>query len=188
MSDEPAIRAPMPEGVTLEQGADGLCIRYRWFSPRYLFMILFCVVWDGFLVFWYRTALAHPSPGNIALWFPIAHVGAGIGLTYWTLAGFLNHTTVQVSSGQLSVRHGPLPWPGGRTLPAGDIAQVYREEIARSTRSGTSTSYRLSAVTHDERKRKLLTCSSADVALYVEQEVERCLGIADRRVAGEMPK
>jgi len=188
MSDEPAIRAPMPENVTLEQEADGLRLTYRWFSPKYLVFVLFCIAWDAFLVFWYRTALAHPSPGDIALWFPIAHVGVGLGLSYWTLAGFVNRTTVRVSSSQLTIRHGPLPWLGGRSLPASEVAQVYREEITRSSRRGTSTTYRLSAVTRDDRKRRLLTCDSADVALYVEQEVERCLGIADRRVAGEMPK
>jgi hypothetical protein len=188
MSEDAEIRAPMPENVTLEHEADGLRVSYRWFSAKYLFMILFCAVWDGFLVFWYRMALAHPSPGSVMLWFPVVHVVAGLGITYSTLAGLVNRTTVRASNNELTIRHGPLPWFGERTIPASEIAQIYREQIMSTSRNGTSTTYRLSAVLHDDRKRKLLTCDSADVALYLEQEVERYLGIADRRVAGEMPK
>ena len=188
MTDDVAIKAPMPENVSVQQEADGLRLSYRWFSWKYLFFALFCLVWDGFLVFWYRIALAHPSPDNIALWFPVVHVAIGIGLTYWTLAGFLNRTVVRVSTSEVTIRHGPLPWFAQKPVPASEIGQLYREEITRSTRNGTSTQYRLSAVLRDGRKRKLLTCDSPDVALFVEQEAERYLGIADRHVAGEMPK
>ena len=188
MSEDDAIRAPMPENVTLEHEADGLRLGYRWFSPKYIFLLLFCVAWDGFLVFWYRTALEHPSPSDIALWFPIAHVGVGLGLTYSTLAGFVNRTTVRVSNSQLTIRHGPLPWFGERTIPASEVSQIYREQTTSSSGNGTTTRYRLSAVLRNEQKRSLLTCESADIALYLEQEVERYLGIADRHVVGEMPK
>lgn len=188
MSEDAAIRAPRPENVSVTQEVDGLRIRYRWLSAKYVFLILFCMAWDGFLIFWYRIALTNPSPGNIMLWFPIAHVGVGIGLTYSTLAGLVNHTSVRVSNNELTIRHGPLPWFGGRTIPASEVGQIYREELTSTTRNGTTTRYRLSAVLRDERKRTLLTCDSADTALFVEQEAERYLGIADRRVAGEMRK
>jgi hypothetical protein len=122
------------------------------------------------------------------VWFPVVHVAVGIGVTYWTLARLVNHTTVRLSSGQLTIRHGPLPWAGGGTLSSGDLAQLYREEVLHRSRNGVRASYRLSAVLHDQSKRRLLTCDAADTALYVEQQVERYLGIADRRVAGEMPK
>ncbi len=187
MSDQ-AARAPRPENVTVTQEVDGLRLEYRWFSAKYIFLILFCIAWDGFLIFWYSVALTNPSPGNIMIWFPIAHVGVGIGLTYSTLAGIVNSTTVRVSNNQLAIRHGPLPWFGGRAIAASEIGQIYREEITSSGRNGSTTRYRLSAVLRDESKRTLLTCDSADTALFVEQEAERYLGIADRRVAGEMRK
>ena len=188
MSDDGAMAAPRPDNVTLTQEADGIRIAYRWFSWRYVFLLAFCVFWDGFLVFWYHLVLAQPSRDNVMLWFPLIHVAVGLGLTYATLAGFVNRTSVRASTGELSVRHGPLPWLAPRPVPASDVAQLFREEILRTGRGGTTARYRLSAVLRNGRKRKLFTCESADVILYVEQEAERYLGIADRRVTGEMPR
>jgi hypothetical protein len=185
-----ALRAPRPGNVTIDQEADALRLAYRWFSPKYVFMAFFCVAWDGFLLFWYGIALSQKTGmGNIMIWFPIAHVAAGIGITYSTLAGFLNRTVVRVSSTAVTVRHGPLPWFGQKSVAASDIGQVYRQQVVTTgSRGGSSVTYRLSVATHDQRKIDLLSCDSADTALFVEQEVERYLGIGDRRVAGEMPK
>ena len=56
--------------------------------------------------------------------FPIAHVAVGVGLTYYTVAGFVNSTVLRVSEGQLAVRQGPFPWPGNRTLHTSDLDQL----------------------------------------------------------------
>jgi hypothetical protein len=189
MADD-GLRAPRPGNVTIDQEADALRLAYRWFSAKYVFMAFFCVAWDGFLVFWYGIALSQKvGLGNFMIWFPIAHVAVGIGITYSTLAGFVNRTVVRVSSSAVTVRHGPLPWLGQKSVAASDIGQVYRQQlISTSSRGGSSVSYQLSVATHDQRKIDLLKCDSSDTALYIEQEVERYLGIGDRPVAGEMPK
>ena len=188
MSEDASIRAPMPENVTLEHEADGLRVSYRWFSPKYVLLLLFCAVWGSIVVVWYRTAFGSLAHDDIVRWFPLLHVAVGLHLAYATLAGFVNHTTVRATSSQLTVRHGPVPWFGGRTIPTSEIAQLYREAITSTLNDQTKTRYRLSAVLRDERKKKLLTCDSGDVALYIEQDVEHQLGIAARHVAGEMPK
>ncbi len=75
---------------------------------------------------------------------------------------------------------GPLPWLGNMKIPAGEI---------RQRRGGTSTRYHLNAITGQNRKLCLVRdVPAADVALYLEQEIEKALGIEDRKVAGEMPK
>ncbi len=169
--------------------AGGLTLIYTWFRPLYVLMLFFCIFWDGFLVFWYRTALAHPSPGSIMLWFPLLHVGVGVGITYSTIAGFLNRTRVTVNAGEVTIRHGPLPWIGNRNVPAGEIRQLFREETISTGRSGSSATYHLNAITRENRKLRLIRgIPAADVALYLEQEIEKALGIEDRKVAGEMPK
>ena len=76
---KPVLDAPLPQGLLVQHEADGLCLSYRWFSPKHLFMAAFCVFWDGFLVFWQNTALENPGPSNVLLWFPLLHVGVGIG-------------------------------------------------------------------------------------------------------------
>lgn len=185
-----ALEAPRPERVVETRDERGLTLTYRWFTPAHLFMLFFCIFWDGFLVFWYGIALTRGAgPTDVMLWFPLLHVAVGVGLTYSTLAGFLNRTSLVVGNGELVVRHGPIPWFGNRTVSSTDLRQVYREETLSHSRRGRRASYHLSAVTLDNRKLRVLSnVPGADVALYVEQALERALGLEDRKVAGEMPK
>jgi hypothetical protein len=195
-------RAPVPMPVGLEIVEDGggrredggyrdapggggkLVIARRWFSARLFFMVFFCIAWDGFLVFWYTHV---HGAGFIAVLFPIAHVAAGIGITYATIAGFVNRTWIVVDGGTLRIRHAPLPWLGNRILDASDLEQLYCKEVrSTSSNSGTSTSYTLAAVLKGGRQVQLLkSLPQADQALFIEQRVEDRLGIVDVPVGGE---
>jgi hypothetical protein len=186
-AEEP-IKAPMPENITVEQQADGLRLSYRWFSGKFVFLALFCFVWDAFLVFWYTTALTQ-NANIIMLIFPVLHVAVGLALTYYTLAGFYNRTFISVGRGTLSIQHRPMPWFGNRTLQASDIAQLYTEQITASGKNGPRVTYQLSAVSLENRKIKLLAgLDSPDSARFIERQIEDWLGIKDRRVEGELPK
>jgi hypothetical protein len=193
MSDSrsaPPMEAPLPERVTVTRDAGILTITYRWFRALHLYFLLFCIFWDGFLVFWYTNVVRHTDggPSKIGLWFPFFHVAVGIGLTYYTLAGLANRTRVVVQSGEIVIQHGPLPWFGNLRIRADGIHQLYREESFSRGR-GAGASYHLNAITRDHRKLPLIRwVPEADLALYLEQEIEKSLGIEDRRVAGEMPK
>ena len=185
----PSLDVPLPDHVKLSHEGADLVLDVRWFRPVHLGMLLFAIFWDAFIVFWYRQALAHPSPGDIALWFPLLHVGVGLGITYSAITGLVNHTTVTVGSGAVDVKLGPLPWWGAKRVEASDIVQVFGEESISRTRSGASMSYHLNAITRDQRKIRLASSlGGKDVALFLEQEVERALGIADRKVPGELSK
>lgn len=176
---------PQPSGVTVEDRGSELQIVHRWFSPLFLFLAVFCVIWFGFLLFWYGMVFTVGAPLLFAL-FPLLHLGVGVGLAYYTLCGFVNRTTVLVGSGDLSIAHGPLPWPGNRTIDAKDVRQLYCSERVHRGKNGSHTSYELNALTSDGRKLKLLSgLSEHDHALYFEQQLERHLGIRDQRVKGE---
>jgi len=190
---------PMPERITREVLPSGLRLTWRWMSPAAYFLVFFCVFWDGFLVFWYATATsdvdwsqgaeALAGPRLMMLLFPLLHVAAGIGITYFTVCKFVNRTVVDVSPRELVVRIEPLPWPGKRAVAPLQIAQIYREEVVRHGKNGTTITYQLSAALKDGKKLKLLSgLEAADQALYLEQEIERHLGIRDQPVAGEMRK
>lgn len=191
-SDVPTtgLEAPRPDRVTETRDERGLVLTYRWFSFVHLFMVAFCVFWMGFLVFWYSIALSrHAGAADPMIWFPLLHVAVGIGLTYSTIAGFVNRTEIVVGGGEVAVRHGPLPWPGGKTLPTPEITQLYREERSSTTRSGRSVRHELNVMTGDGRKVRLVArVPDPAMALYLEQAIERELGLADRHVPGEMPK
>jgi hypothetical protein len=46
-------RAPKPPSIHVEPNFDSLNITYRWWSGKFLFLLLFCIAWDSFLIFWY---------------------------------------------------------------------------------------------------------------------------------------
>lgn len=195
------LRAPRPEGLEVHEVGRGISepgyrdapqargsitITRRWFAPHFIFLAFFCVAWDGFLVFWYANATGAPGAFSIiAMVFPLAHVAVGVGLTYYTLAGFLNRTTIQLDERSLSVRHSPLPWKGNHTLGRDEIKQLYCEHEMSQGKNGQQHSYYLSAVLKDERKVRLASMP-VDQAKYIEDVLEERLGIHDMAVPGEV--
>jgi hypothetical protein len=110
-----------------------------------------------------------------------------------TLCGFVNRWEVRVTSDRLSVVHRPLPWPGSAELASPDIEQLYcAHKVTQTKRSGgavTYHSYEIRAITKDGRQLKLIgKLQEASQARFVEQQVERFLGIEDRHVPGEFQK
>jgi len=191
---KPALRpkAALPPRFQVEEDGATTRIAWRWFNPlTHLFLLFFCVAWDGFLLFWYGIAFTvgeEAGPASlIMVLFPIAHVAVGVGLTYYTLAGFINRTRVEVSRNHLTIRHGPLPWKGNQDLPGRQLTQLYGEEVVSRGKNGVTVTYDLLALDREGRKVKLLTgLTDKDQVLYLEQTMERRLGIEDAAVAGEV--
>jgi hypothetical protein len=184
--DQP-IPAPRPSNVTVEKNAGVLKFSWRWFSGKYIFLALFCAVWDGFLCFWYSVALSGGNPPAMMLLFPIFHLAIGAFLTYSVIAGFLNRTTVTIDAQNFAVRHDPAPWPGEITTPVTDLSQLYCRETRRQRKRGESYTYSLRAVLRDGRQINLISgLDSPEIAQFLEQEVETHLRIADRPVVGEL--
>ena len=188
MDNQQQIGAPMPGNVTVNDHGTGVTLSYRWYSPKFIFLIFFCIFWDGFLFVWYRQALSDNAPILMIL-FPLLHVAVGVGLTYYTVAGFLNKTIVEVTREGVAISHVPLPWLGNKTIPVSELTQLYREEVVSQGNRSTRVRYQLSAITRENKKIKLLTgIDTADVALFLEQEIEKWLAIRDTKVSGEMQK
>ena len=190
---KPVIRpkAALPQRFQVDEDGPVTRITWRWFNPVHIFMAFFCVIWDGFLIFWYGMALSKGASGEevplVAILFPLGHLAAGVFITYFTLAGFLNRTRVEVSRDQLTIHHGPLPWPGNKDLPGRQLTQLFGEEITRRSKNGVTVTYDLVAVNRENRKVKLLTgLTERDQVLYLEQTLERRMGIEDAPVEGEV--
>jgi len=192
-SSAPRAKVPQPNSISREETNDGLRLVFRWFSPVLFFLAFFCVGWDGFLVAWYSMGIiggvnGAPGPMEILFFvFPIAHVAVGIGLTYFTIAGFLNRTWIDVTPDTLQVRHGPVPWKGNATLPVSELDQVYSSmQSSQSNQSGPGTCC-VSALLKDGRTVKLVsTLHSADEARYLGRAIEDYLGLEHHPVAGEL--
>jgi hypothetical protein len=180
-------KAALPSRFKVDEDGIHTRISWRWFGLQHLFLIFFCIAWDSFLVTWYGIALTQEDTPIIMIIFPIAHLAVGVGLSYYTLTGLVNRTRVEVSRNELTIRHGPLPWRGNLDLPGRQLTQLYGEEIASTNKGTTTYTYNLLAVDRTGRKVTLLTgLTEKDQVLYLEQTLERRLGIEDAPVDGEV--
>jgi hypothetical protein len=178
---------PLPAGLTVRGDMPPYTIARRWFSFVHVLTFVFSVFWNGFLVFWYAVLLKDVPFGGEAGWmallpvlFPLLHVGAGIGLFYFSMAGFFNSTVIEVSGDALAVRHGPLPWPGNRKIRRTDLKQLYCEEKTTRNRTGVSVTYTLNAVLSNFHKLPLVrSLPEKDQAQYLESFIEEKMGIRD---------
>jgi len=178
-----AIEPALPESLTIIDHGTYVEIVRRWFGPMTLAMTVFVLDWNGFLAAWYGAATE--GGGLVELLFPIGHVGVGVGLTYWVVAGWINKTRIMIGDGLVGVRHGPIPWFGNRDFELADLAQVYVIERTHTSKNGTSTSYELRAMTKAGRDVKLASgFKRSEEALYLEHLIEKHAGIVDRPVKG----
>ncbi len=176
---------PLPEKMTIKEIGYDLIITRKWFSPMFIFLVFFCVIWDGFLLVWYNVA-GGDMP-LIAKLFPLGHVAVGIGLTYYTIAGFVNETIITANRMTISVAHKPMPWIGAKTISATDIEQLYCEEKRSSSKNGTSYTYNVNVINKNKQKVKLISgLGEKDQAFFIEQRIEAFLKIENQAVAGEI--
>lgn len=179
--------AVKPRNIAFVEEFGQLVLRRRWFSPVAFFMVFFCVLWDGFLFFWYGVALAQDDPPLMMVVFPILHVAAGVGLTYWTLCLFVNRTEIRVDTNTLEVRHRPLPWPGQRKISVHKIRQPFvKEKISHTKNGGVNITYQVQAILEDSSAVTLVRgLPNREEARYLESKLEEILGIEDESVDGE---
>ncbi len=186
-SPRASLDVPLPERFQVEHPAGALRISWRWFTPVSIFLIIFAAFWNGFLCIWISAALA-AGAGDFAL-FASLHVLVGIGVAYAALAQILNRTTVDASFGALTVRHGPLPAARNVELSRETIRQLYGVERVRRSRRSTSVTYELQAIKADGGSVAVVKgLETPEQALFLEQELERFLGIKDEAVRGELHK
>lgn len=178
---------PMPERFEIAETGSALRITYQWFNWTYVMLMVFAVFWNGFMVVW--NVMGAVATFGIMNLFGLLHTAVGIGMAYYALVGLINSTTIWVTPGVLKISHHPLPWFGAKEVRASAIRQLYAKEVIRSTKNGTSRNYQVHAVLEGEGQEKLLQgLAEAEQALYIEQEIERYLGIEDRPMATELPR
>lgn len=186
---QPRAEIPLPPSITFNQTPLGVELRRRWFSAIVFFLIPFCIAWDGFIIFWYSMAFGDAHSPWIMKVFPLAHVAVGVGLTYFVLATLFNSTSIAATNGRLRVTHGPVPWLGNIEVGGSDISQLFCKELVRNNKNGQSYHYEIWAVLRDSTTRKVVGAGlTMEQALFIEQKMERALGIKDHPVPGELDR
>ena len=111
----------------LQQDIGGLRASIRWFSWTRLFMYLPWTI-VGFLLAWFFGEVWFQ---NYYMWlfFILPCLALGLGGTYLCLTILFNSSTIQVAGGELGVHHGPLPFPGNRSVQCSDLKLLYAERV-----------------------------------------------------------
>ena len=193
---EELIAVPRPAKLTATSDGLGLTLRWHWFRPYVFFLIPMAIFWNG-VVFTFVSALS-PWPlfftGDAAdliaaflctvPLLALPHLWVGLWLIYYSICLLVNQTTIHVNQGEVTVRHSPLPWRGNKTVMTDQITQLYTKE-QRAWQRNREATYEVRYIDRANQHGKLLSgLASSEHALYVEQEIERFLGIVDRPVRG----
>ena len=186
---------PMPKNLVVAEGLQTLDIVRKWGRGPGCFFLFFAAFWNS-IVFVFVLAAAfgevkEKGSGEPVGWFiwvfltPFILVGLGTG--YAALAFLLNKTTIKVEGNELKVSHGPLRWPGSKTVDVSQIRQLYcTEYVAYKQNNQPQYRFKVHAMMLDGTRLDLIPgIEDASQALYLEQILEKHLGIEDRPVQDE---
>lgn len=181
----------LPKGLTVEDLGNDLKITRKWGRSLGCFFFVFALFWNSVVSVFVVGAITGSMKGEGAGFLPIfliPFVLVGLGTGYAALGLLLNRTVIGLEGGRLSVRSGPIPWPGNKDVETTSIEQLFCIEY-ESYRQNNVPQYRFAvhAVTREGGKMKLITgMEQAEQALYLEQLLEKHLGIEDKPVRGEL--
>ncbi len=180
-------KAPMPSRFRVDDDGERARISWRWFKTSHLVMLFFSIGWDSFFVFLYYSVLSEADISLAVIFFSLGHVAVGLALTYASLGNLMNRTTVEVSRDHLRIRHGPLPWVGNLDAVGRKYTQLYGVEKTSGGEDNKTLVYDLKAMERSGKTVTLITeLSHRDQVVYLEQTLERCLGIEDAPIEGEV--
>lgn len=180
----------MPDNVELLQLRNELDISFSWWrSGKNLgFLIFFTVFWNSIVSIFVIVAFATGEWKMLA--FISIHLSIGLGLAYYLLCKYFNKTTFRVTRNYLTTEHSPFPIPfyGAKDVEVSEIDQLYcKEYVSHSQNKQPIYAYAVYLITKGGKEVKVLKgLSTPQQALYIEQEVEKFLGLVDRKVRGEL--
>ncbi len=178
------IDIPMPSGITIDSSGSRLLIQRRWFHWSTIFLLIFAVLWNCMI--WGVFVPVFSDLNNTPVWFLLPFIAVGLFLIAYVVFNLVNSTAIEVDAQAVVIQHKPIPFPG-KYIGCADIEQLYTRRHVHSSKNGTSYTYSLNIVVPGGKTQRLLgNLSTADQALFIEQEIERFLGIEDRPVRGEM--
>jgi len=109
-------------------------------------------VWDSFIVFFYIAIMRAPQPGHLAfLLFPLAHVLAGVYITWLALVKTLNSSRFTIDHDACALTNGPI-WERGARFATPEIERFELRE-SRGNRRGSAWSIRV--LTRDGKATRL---------------------------------
>lgn len=178
----------LPKNMIIRNNKTSLIIERKWLDGTTIFVTLVAIVWNTLMwvvfipIF---TDIFATIPFFIFLILIMGMVFGALAI-YGALAGWLNTTIIRVDKHILSIAHSPIPiLNGNKHIRPTDIEQLYTKERISHSQGGTFTRYELHIILYDGQQQALLRNLESEQALFIEQEVEKFLGIENRPVRGE---
>lgn len=172
---------PLPERFSVEEIPGALVLRWK-ASPAAPLASL-CVV----LAFPLLPTFTPPGASLLPIYGVLSPFI--VGLTYLVIAALTNVSRLEVRRDRLVLAHGPLPvpWRWGNTVDVGAIDQLY---CHRHSGSRGHTFYELVARLKNGAGTVCVVdgFEQPEQVLFLEQQVERRLGIQDVEVKAELPR
>jgi len=173
-----------PVGFSVRTDGPTVTIRRRWAWP--MGVIALILGGAGALlvgVFSLHTSLTAYTAVNLLIGAPF--ILGTLFCLYVGAAFVLNTTRIDVRNDTLTVRHGPVPWPGGLRLPLEGLRTFEVERLLTKTLSGkdehgkqTNLRYRVRARGHQGRNRIIVA------GLPEARPAERIRDTLTRRITG----
>ena len=178
----------MPEGTDVLELSESLDIRLDWLKshPRGAlgFLTIFAIFWNGILGAVAAGFWAMGQTSDIA--FLGIHLLVGLVLLYYLATVYLNYTDIIVNRSYIDISHRPVknPFIRAKRIESKEVDQLYVSRYVSSTTNGKPNyAYALFAILKTNgRKVKLVKGMNRETQLYLEQEIEKYLGIKDRPV------
>lgn len=169
-------------GLTIEASERELSITRRWFDKsKHLMSGAMGLFLAGFVL------IPTVSSGHFLAAFIIPHTWIGLGMFYYGITGIVNSTVIRVNSHELSIKHGPLPFGFNRQINAATLKQLYTKQKVHRNKNRTTYSYEIHMITSNLKDKTILRgISKAPQAVFLEQEIERFLGIPDQPIVGSV--
>jgi hypothetical protein len=169
--------------VTISQRGSEMVIEWRWLDRSYIAATtLNAVLFNLFLgvLFYYGSSLfAFTIDGKLPPSVPVGAVliATGIALAYDVATDWLNRTVIVVTRTSISVRHGPLPWPGNKVISAIGIKclHVVVSPWGRKVRGRRIYTAKLVVVAMDGQRTKI--AGGFKQPQSVKQAIEKFLSI-----------
>lgn len=125
--------------VSVVREANRVVFSWPWLTSGYVASATFIAILLSILLAIAISAATDRVDQTPAMVLNIVLLPLLLPLAYWMIAAYLNTTVVQVDNGALSASHGPVPWPGNRTVSAGTVDCIRARPEERMARDATTT-------------------------------------------------
>lgn len=182
-----AVGVNLPVGFRATSTDEGFTLMVKSRGPGALFLGLFALFWNGFMVVWFTLAITQGQWEMAA--FGSIHGVVGIVIGYAAMRALFNRIQIEIRRGVLTVAHKPFPWPTPPPLTRADIEQLFvLADHSLRVNGRPVERYELRVRERRGRERKLALVDSLEQAHFLEAEIERAFGVVDEPVRGEIPK